>query len=232
MLLFFDSDIEANFQNFTFDKSESRHISKVLRKNVGSQITITNGKGLEWKGEITSILNQKVEAKKITSLKHSNKKKHIHLAVAPTKSNDRMEWLIEKVTEIGISSITPILCDHSERKIIRKERLIKIAISALKQSQQFFLPEINSMMTFKKYIKSISHPGLIAHCGKSSKIELKNYNWESDQIHLLVGPEGDFSLKEIKDAISAKLIPVSLGQQRLRTETASILGSHILLIKE
>ena len=232
MLLFFDSDIEANFQNFTFDKSESRHISKVLRKNVGSQITITNGKGLEWKGEITSILNQKVEAKKITSLMHSNKKKHIHLAVAPTKSNDRMEWLIEKVTEIGISSITPILCDHSERKIIRKERLIKIAISALKQSQQFFLPEINSMMTFKKYIKNINHPGLIAHCGKSSKIELKNYNWESEQIHLLIGPEGDFSLKEIKDAISAKLIPVSLGQQRLRTETASILGSHILLIKE
>lgn len=232
MLLFFDSDIEANFQNFTFDKSESRHISKVLRKNVGSQITITNGKGLEWKGEITSILNQKVEAKKITSLTHSNKKKHIHLAVAPTKSNDRMEWLIEKVTEIGVSSITPILCDHSERKIIRKERLIKIAISALKQSQQFFLPEINSMMTFKKYIKNINHPGLIAHCGKSSKIELKNYNWESEQIHLLIGPEGDFSLKEIKDAISAKLIPVSLGQQRLRTETASILGSHILLIKE
>ena len=232
MLLFFDSDIEANFQNFTFDKSESRHISKVLRKNVGSQITITNGKGLEWKGEITSILNQKVEAKKITSLQYSNKKKHIHLAVAPTKSNDRMEWLIEKVTEIGVSSITPILCDHSERKIIRKERLIKIAISALKQSQQFFLPEINSMMTFKNYIKSINHPALIAHCGKSSKIELKNYNWESEQIHLLIGPEGDFSLKEIKDAISAKLIPVSLGQQRLRTETASILGSHILLIKE
>ena len=232
MLLFFDSDIEANFQNFTFDKSESRHISKVLRKNVGSQITITNGKGLEWKGEITSILNQKVEAKKISSLQHSNKKKHIHLAVAPTKSNDRMEWLIEKVTEIGVSSITPILCEHSERKIIRKERLIKIAISALKQSQQFFLPEINSLMTFKKYIKNINHPGLIAHCGKSSKIELKNYNLESEQIHLLIGPEGDFSLKEIKDAISAKLIPVSLGQQRLRTETASILGSHILLIKE
>ena len=232
MLLFFDSDIEANFQNFTFDKSESRHISKVLRKNVGSQITITNGKGLEWKGEITSILNQKVEAKKISSLQHSNKKKHIHLAVAPTKSNDRMEWLIEKVTEIGVSSITPILCDHSERKIIRKERLIKIAISALKQSQQFFLPEINSMITFKKYIKNVNHPGLIAHCGKSSKIELKNYNLESEQIHLLIGPEGDFSLKEIKDAISAKLIPVSLGQQRLRTETASILGSHILLIKE
>lgn len=187
---------------------------------------------MEWKGEITSILNQRVEAKKITSLKHSNKKKHIHLAVAPTKSNDRMEWLIEKVTEIGVSSITPILCDHSERKIIRKERLIKIAISALKQSQQFFLPKINSMITFKKYIKSINHPGLIAHCGKLSKIELKNYNWESEEIHLLIGPEGDFSLKEIKDAISAKLIPVSLGQQRLRTETASILGSHILLIKE
>ena len=86
MLLFFDSEIEENFQNFTFDKSESRHISKVLRKNVGSQITITNGKGLEWKGEITSILNQKVEAKKITSLKHSNKKKHIHLSGAESNN--------------------------------------------------------------------------------------------------------------------------------------------------
>lgn len=232
MLLFFDSDIEENFQNFTFDKSESRHIAKVLRKNIGTQITITNGKGLEWKGEITSILNQKVVARKITSLKHSYKKKHVHLAIAPTKSNDRMEWLIEKITEIGISSITPILCDHSERRIIKKKRLIKIAISALKQSQQFFLPKINSMITFKKYIKNISHSGLIAHCGKSSKIELKNYNWESDQIHLLVGPEGDFSLKEIKDAISAKLKPVTLGQQRLRTETAGLLGCHILLLKE
>ena len=232
MLLFFDSDIEENFQNFTFDKSESRHIAKVLRKNIGTQITITNGKGLEWKGEITSILNQKVVARKITSLKHSYKKKHVHLAIAPTKSNDRMEWLIEKITEIGISSITPILCDHSERRIIKKKRLIKIAISALKQSQQFFLPEINSMTTFQKYIKNINHPGLIAHCVKSSKIELKNYNWESDQIHLLIGPEGDFSLKEIKDAISAKLKPVSLGQQRLRTETAGLLGCHILLLKE
>ena len=232
MLLFFDSDIEENFQNFTFDKSESRHISKVLRKNVGSQITITNGKGLEWKGEIISILNQKVVVKKITSFKHSYKKKHVHLAIAPTKSKDRMEWLIEKVTELGISSITPILCDHSERKSIKKERLIKIAISALKQSQQFFLPEINSMITFEKFIKNISHPGLIAHCGKSSKIELKNYNWESDQIHLIIGPEGDFSLKEIKDAISVNLKPVSLGQQRLRTETAGVLGCHILLIKE
>ena len=232
MLLFFDFDIGENFQDFTFDKSESRHIAKVLRKNIGTEITITNGKGLEWNGVITSILNQKVIARKISSLKHSYKKKHVHLAIAPPKSNDRMEWLIEKITELGISSITPILCDHSERKIIKKERLIKIAISALKQSQQFFLPEINPMVTFKKYIKNISHHGLIAHCRKSSKIELKNYSWESDQVHLLIGPEGDFSLNEIKDAISAKLKPVSLGQQRFRTETAGLLGCNILLLKE
>ena len=232
MLLFYDVNIDKAFQTYTFDKSESRHLVKVLRKKVGALITITNGKGLEWNGEISSILNHKVVAKKISSTKHSYKKKQIHLAIAPTKSNDRMEWLIEKITELGITSVTPILCDHSERKVIKVERLLKIAISALKQSQQFFLPEINSMVPFKIYLSNINNPGLIAHCGSTSKMELKYYNLESDQIHLLIGPEGDFSLKEIKDAISAKLTPVSLGQQRLRTETAGLLGCHILSLKK
>ena len=156
MLLFFDYIIKESTQEFIFSREESKHLAKVIRKVPGDFISITNGKGLEWKGILSFVSPQKTIAIFKTFKQHLPKKYQIHLAIAPTKNNSRMEWLIEKLTELGVSSITPLLCDHSERKIIKKKRLEKITISGLKQSQQFYLPKINEMVSFKNFIISIA----------------------------------------------------------------------------
>ena len=231
MLLFFDQNITIDTEEFTFDRTESKHLVKVLRKEKGAQITLTNGRGLQWNGILTEVSPNKSTAKKTKAIHHLAPKKKIHLAIAPTKRNERMEWMIEKLTEIGIASITPILCDHSERKVVKTERYFKIAVAALKQSQQFFLPQINPLTPFEAFLKTIKHPALIAHCSESPKCELSKYALNSDEITLFVGPEGDFSSQEIKTAMTAGLEAVSLGSQRFRTETAGLLGCHTLFLK-
>ena len=231
MLLFFDGHITAEDQNFTFDQSESKHIARVLRKETGAIVTLTNGKGLEWSGKIILVSPKKVEAEKLAIIQHPISENSINLAIAPTKSNNRMEWLVEKITELGISSITPILCERSERKVINAKRLHKIAVTALKQSQQFYLPEINPLISFKNYVTNLKSPGLIAHCQSSPKTLLNDYLPKIKEINLFVGPEGDFTPKEIEIATSAGLLPVSLGKHRLRTETAGLLGCHALFMK-
>ena len=158
MLLFFDSDITEDTREFHFDRNESKHLIKVLRKEIGTEISLTNGKGLEWRGKLNMISTQKVTAQKTSSAQHSPQAFKVHLAIAPTKRNERMEWLVEKLTELGVCSITPILCEHSERKTIKTERLRKIAISALKQSQQFYIPEIYPLTPFKNHLKQIKQP--------------------------------------------------------------------------
>ena len=231
MFLFHDTQIKIENKNYTFQRPDSKHISKVLRKEIGTLITITDGKGLEWKGEITLLTPQRVYAEKIEALKHSRSKKLIHLAIAPTKSNDRMEWLMEKLTELGIASITPLLCERSERKVTKTERLIKIAVTALKQSHQFFLPEIRPMTSFKEYLKTLQHQTLIAHCDNTPKKNLSEHIIQANEISLCIGPEGDFSPSEIKLATLAGIIPVSLGEQRFRTETAGLLGCHSIFLQ-
>ena len=114
MLLFYDTQITSATQEFTFDRAESKHLTKVLRKEVGTEITLTDGKGLQWTGKLSLVSPQKVFAEKIEAKQHIPPKKRIHLVIAPTKSNDRMEWMVEKLTELGISTITPLLCHHSE----------------------------------------------------------------------------------------------------------------------
>ena len=152
MALFFDSVINENTQEFIFSREESKHLAKVIRKIPGDFISVTNGKGLEWKGVLSFVSPQKSIARFKTFKQHPPKKYQIHLAIAPTKNNNRMEWLIEKLTELGVNSITPLLCDHSERKIIKKERFEKITISGLKQSQQFHLTKVNEMVSFKNFV--------------------------------------------------------------------------------
>jgi 16S rRNA (uracil1498-N3)-methyltransferase len=202
-----------------------------LRKKSGDEIKITDGKGLEWTGKLTVITPQKTCAEKIKVFKHARPNKLIHLAIAPTKSNDRMEWLVEKLTELGIKSISPIICEHSERKVIKTERFKKICISALKQSNQFFLPEIKPIISFKEYLKTIQHPALIAHCDSTPKIALSENIIRTNEIILFIGPEGDFSPYEIELANIAGLTPVSLGKQRFRTETAALLGCHSIFLQ-
>lgn len=232
MLLFFDDKITLETKSFKFNKTESKHLTKVLRKGIGTLISITNGNGLEWCGKINELNNKYVSAIKIESFQHSLPQKKIHLAIAPTKNSDRMEWLVEKLTELGIASITPILCDRSQRKVIKRDRFVKIAVAALKQSQQFFLPDIKPLIRFNKLLISIQHQGFIAHCEKTEKKLISKLDISMNEVTILIGPEGDFTPLEIREAKKVGLTAISLGKQRFRTETAALLGCHSLFIQQ
>ncbi|WP_417557561.1 16S rRNA (uracil(1498)-N(3))-methyltransferase [Mesoflavibacter zeaxanthinifaciens] len=227
MQLFYNSDISEQNNTFTFPKDESRHIVKVLRKKVGDTLYITNGNGFLFTAKIT-IADQK---NCVVSIENSEFKKptdyKLHLAVAPTKMNDRYEWFLEKATEIGITSITPIFCDHSERKNVKLDRFEKILQSAMKQSLHLYLPTLNQPISFKDYInQDFSGDLFIAHCEETDKKSLKSEIKPNTEITILIGPEGDFSVNEIETAIKNKFIPVTLGNTRLRTETAAIVACH------
>lgn len=233
MALFFDPIIKENTKEFILNREESKHLAKVIRKVPGDLISVTNGKGLEWKGVLSFVSPQKTIASFKTFKQHPAKKYQIHLAIAPTKNNNRMEWLVEKLTELGVNSITPILCDHSERKIIKKERFEKIIISGLKQSQQFYLPKINEMVSFKNFvIASKEQETYIAHCEESTKENLYTISFKGTSQTVMIGPEGDFSHREIKEALMAGISEVSIGAQRFRTETAGLFACHTIFLKQ
>ncbi|MFA7446622.1 MAG: 16S rRNA (uracil(1498)-N(3))-methyltransferase [Flavobacteriaceae bacterium] len=223
MQLFYSSEIDQHSTHFSFDKEESRHIVRVLRKKESDLIYLTNGKGHLFEGEITSAFERKCEVKIIKNTFFDPCDYQLHLAVAPTKMNDRYEWFLEKATEIGISEITPIICEHSERKEIKTERFEKILLSAMKQSLQYYLPKLNSPIRFSDFIgQEMSGQLFIAHCIESDKKELVKEVQPKGKITILIGPEGDFSEKEVETALAKGYLPVSLGNTRLRTETAAV----------
>jgi len=227
MQLFYNPDISENTTQFTFDKEESRHIVKVLRKSIGDTLHITNGKGWLFTAQVTIPDIKKCTVTMVSKSLQNKRDYNLHLAVAPTKMNDRYEWFLEKATEIGIESITPIICDHSERKIIKTERFEKILQSATKQSLNCYLPKLNATVSFKDFIKQdFSGDLFIAHCEETDRKSLKKEIKPKTDITILIGPEGDFSVKEIETAINNKFIPVTLGETRLRTETAAIVACH------
>ena len=232
MILFYDIHLEDSISDFSFSKDESKHLSKVLRKRAGDHITITNGKGLEWIGELTHVASNSARAKKIESHQHIVPEKQIHLAIAPTKNNNRMEWLIEKLTELGVASITPLLCQHSERKVTKALRFEKIAIAALKQYQQFYLPEIHPLISFADFLKNNIQNAYIAHCQKSLRLNLSDCPLNQSSITFLIGPEGDFSREEIDAAENKGICSVSIGNQRFRTETAGLLACHTAFLQQ
>ncbi|WP_296384448.1 16S rRNA (uracil(1498)-N(3))-methyltransferase [Winogradskyella sp.] len=227
MQLFYNPNISENDTSFNFDKEESRHIVKVLRKKSGNQLYITNGNGWLFEAELT-LASMKHCLVNITSKSLQPKRSfNLHLAVAPTKMNDRYEWFLEKATEIGIETITPIICDHSERKVVKTERFEKIIQSAMKQSLQCYLPKLNAPITFKDFVKQdFSGQLFVAHCEDTERKSLKSQVKPNEDYTILIGPEGDFSVKEIEQAIKSNFIPVTLGETRLRTETAAIVACH------
>ena len=230
MQLFYSADISPETTQFTFDKTESRHIIRVLRKKEGDQIFITNGKGILLKSEIT-VANDKKCMVTIVSTEEKPKpwNYYLHVAIAPTKNIDRLAWFLEKATEIGIDEITPLLCEHSERKIIKKERLEKIIESAMKQSLKYHLPKLNELISFQDFIEQDFHGArYIAHCASSEKHSLKSVSKSVQHITILIGPEGDFSTTEIENAEDQNFISVDLGESRLRTETAGVVATHIV----
>ena len=227
MQLFFNPDISENTTQFTFEREESKHIVKVLRKNIGDTLYITNGKGWLFIAEISMPNINKCTAKIISQKQQPKRDYNLHLAVAPTKINDRYEWFLEKATEIGIDSITPIICDHSERKVIKPERFERILQSAMKQSLNCYLPKLNDAISFKDFINLDFEGDLfIAHCEETDRKSLKQQLNPKTDITILIGPEGDFSVKEITEALKTNFIPVTLGETRLRTETAAIVACH------
>lgn len=227
MQLFYSSTLTAGDATFVFDKDESRHIIKVLRKSTGDKLQITNGKGDLFEAEISLPSDSKCTVR-ITSVSQFEKPSYsLHLAVAPTKMNERYEWFLEKATEVGISRITPIICDRSERKIVKTERFEKIILSAMKQSGQCFLPVLDEPMDFDDFAAAdFTGQKFIAHCEPTSKATLKQRLTPNQDVTILIGPEGDFSPKEIQLALQNGFVPVSLGETRLRTETAALVACH------
>ncbi len=212
-------------------EEESAHCSRVLRKRAGDEILITDGKGTFVEACITlphpKHTGVKVQ-RKYACPKHWQP--NIHIAFAPTKNIDRIEWFLEKATEIGIDQVTPILCEHSERKEVKPARLEKILISAMKQSQKALLPRLNEMIPFKRLVEqATASQKLIAHCHNGEKTALTNIPSLQDVI-ILIGPEGDFSEAEVELALRNGFSPISLGQSRLRTETAALVACHTLHI--
>jgi 16S rRNA (uracil1498-N3)-methyltransferase len=207
-------------------EEESQHAVKVLRLQVADIITIVDGIGGLYTAKITNP-HPKHCAFEITEtvLEYGKRNYKLHIAIAPTKNIERLEWFIEKATEIGIDEITPIICRFSERKIIKAERLEKIVISAAKQSIKAYFPQLNPICTFDELMKKHNaSQKFIAHCYEEDKKLLQNEICNSKDMLILIGPEGDFSKEEVAKAMSLGFIPVSLGNSRLRTETAGVVA--------
>ncbi|MFD2568189.1 16S rRNA (uracil(1498)-N(3))-methyltransferase [Pseudotenacibaculum haliotis] len=226
MQLFYNPYIDHNTQQITFDKIESRHIVKVLRKKEGDEVFITNGKGLLFVSQIDIASDKKCLATIIRKEEKENERNYrLHVAIAPTKNIERLEWFLEKATEIGIDEITPILTQNSERKVIKKERLEKIIQSAMKQSLKFHLPKLNELITFNEFLNQESSENIyIAHCYDGKKELMKEVVEPKQEVTILIGPEGDFSPQEVSKSENANYTPISLGEARLRTETAALVA--------
>lgn len=213
-------------------EEESQHAVKVLRLQVGDKIVVVDGSGGFYKAQITNPHPKHCGFEIVETKSEFGKRDYkLHIAIAPTKNIERLEWFIEKATEIGIDEITPLVCRFSERKIVKEERLEKIIVSAAKQSLKAYFPKLNPLCTFDEFLKTRPETQkFIAHCYESDKKLLQSEIQKSSDILILIGPEGDFSKEEIQKAISVGLVPVSLGESRLRTETAGVIACHTVAI--
>ena len=229
MQLFYTPDI--NSDEYTLSKEESRHCIQVLRKKIGDIIYLVDGKGGYYKATLIGD-NPKSCHLKIDNIERNYGKSdiHIHIAIAPTKMNERFEWFLEKSTEIGINEITPIICEHSERKVLKLERMNKILVAAMKQSKQAYLPKLNAAVSFDSFVSNNTiEERYIANCAENDKKkQLKEVIKKGTDTLVLIGPEGDFSQKEINYAMRHGFSSVSLSKNRLRTETAAIVSCNTI----
>lgn len=227
MQIFYAPDIESTL---VLPEEESGHCVRVLRLAEGDEIMITDGKGNFYRASITNAHPKHCQVE-ITSSWQQEKTwdAYIHIAVAPTKNMDRMEWFAEKATEIGIDEITCLNCRFSERKEVKTARLEKILVSAMKQSQKALLPQLNGMTDFKQFVRQpFNGRKFIAHCEEGEKPLIKSIYRPGENVLILIGPEGDFSPEEIKSAEENGFEAISLGKSRLRTETAALTACHTI----
>lgn len=225
MKLFFSENIEKDIIHLEND--EAIHCLKTNRKKKHDTIKVIDGKGNLYEGK---IINDKVDNCIIQITQKTEKQKHkkrLHLAISPLKNQNRFEFFIQKSCEIGINEITPIITDFSEKKKINMKRCNKIIISAIKQSNNYFKPKINDVISFNDFVKNNKKNTYICHCKKSEK-KIKISDINSQEVNILIGPEGGFSEKEINFAIKNKIPEISVSKNILRTETAGIVCCSII----
>ena len=229
MELFYSQDIEGGIVRLNQD--ESGHCIKVLRHKCGDEISVIDGCGTLYKCRISSDSHKGVEAIVLESQCDGGGHPYsLQRAVCPTKNNDRYEWCAEKSCEIGFDTLSPVIGDHSERRVLKTQRVEKILVSAAKQSLKAAVPLVNEPVSVKEFIKSTSGAEglkMIAYCFEDERVPRRSIReilegYDGDQITVMIGPEGDFSKEEAEMALAAGFIPVHLGQSRLRTETAAL----------
>ena len=253
--IFYAPQVTEGF--FELPHDEAGHAVRVLRMKEDDELTLTDGLGTFYDGRITLASPKHCQfciERKYPDVKLWNGS--IHIAIAPTKNMDRMEWVVEKMTEIGVDDISLINCTNSERKVVKTERLEKIVVSAMKQSHKAFKPNVHELKSFKHFISQpFEGQRFIAHCYKPDDIEqhnteiqqknesglnihLSDRNFLGDLLHpdkstiVLIGPEGDFTIDEVRLAIHEGFIPISLGESRLRTETAALVAVHMMYLSK
>lgn len=225
MHLFYDPSFP---ENTSLSEEESKHANRVLRLKVGDQIGVINGKGSFFTCEITELGKKNCSTQILEERKDQEKPYRIHIAIAPTKNIDRIEWFVEKCVEFGIDEISFILTKNSERKVIKLERIQRIAIAAMKQSQRAYLPQINELTPIKNFIESCSDDIKgVAHLVDNNRNHIKDVDLNKSYC-ILIGPEGDFRPEEVDLALANDFIPLTLGDYRLRTETAGVAACHAL----
>ena len=221
----FYSNFSESQDEIVVNENDSKHIIKSYRKNIGDIIKFTNGDGLLAEAKII-YKGKKIKVKILNILKKKREKISIHIAISPLKNTSRLEWFVEKATEIGVRQITPIVTKYSEKKKVNYERLERISISSLKQSSQFFKPQINEIENFSEFIINNKEQKIMANL-KTKKF-LKKGSIVSNTLCLIIGPEGGFSDDEIQEARDNKVTEISLGENRLRSETAAIYGLSLI----
>lgn len=226
MHIFYTPEISGN--TYTLNETESKHCVRVLRLEKGDEITLVDGRGGFFTVEIADPNPKRCSVNVIKSeLNFGLRNFQVHVAIAPTKNIERIEWFLEKATEIGINRVTPLLCRYSERKEIKTDRLEKVMVSAMKQSLKAYLPQLDPLTKFNDFISQpFDGQKFIAHCDEQHRDLLKTMVAPNLNYLILIGPEGDFSSEEIEMAINAGFHPVSLGNSRLRTETAGVVACY------
>ena len=218
------------------NEENSKHIVQVLRMAEGRQINITDGLGTICTAEIVEAHKKKCTVKIIDTLKQIAPAKKVCIAISPVKNSSRFEWFLEKATEIGVTEIVPLICERTEKQYLKYDRLRGILISAMLQSQQSWLPVLHEPIKFEKFVEeNKSNHKFIAHCEEQNKTSLKEITGQLSneiitQSLILIGPEGDFSKEEIAIALQNNFVPISLGQTRLRTETAAMVAATLLCV--
>ena len=224
MQLFYTPDIDPSHPQYFLSEEESKHCIRVLRLENGSELQLIDGRGGLYAATIKDAHPKRTILQINSVIQAFNKRNHyLHIAVAPTKNIERMEWFLEKATEIGIDEISPIICQRSERKEVKTERLNKIITSAIKQSVKAYHPVLNEPVSFNQLLaKPFEGQKFIAHCEKSDKTNLRTALNTHGRYLILIGPEGDFTPNEIDDALQNGFKAITLGESRLRTETAAL----------